>query len=282
MNTELLRTFLEVAKTRHFAQAGENLFITQSAVSFRVKQLEEMLGTDLFTRERNNILLTPSGERLLPHAENMLAAWQAALQDVGVAGPKNVQLSIGSTSNLWDTFLQSLLPQMATRFPELYMRTEINPQRELVRAMLGGRLDLAVLLDPPQVSELNVQAIGHLELTLVASRAVADAEELEACGYVFVDWGTAFNLQQARVFDAPIAPVLHTGQSHIALEFLLKHGGAAFLPISLVEAHIDRGELVHVEHVPSVIRGVYLAHSDTAEQAKDVLPVVEFLKALAI
>ena len=73
MNTDLLRTFLEVAKTRHFGHAAENLYLTQSAVSSRIKQLEGTLGVPLFTRQRNNILLTPAGERLLPHAENLLA-----------------------------------------------------------------------------------------------------------------------------------------------------------------------------------------------------------------
>ena len=56
MNTDLLRTFLEVAKTRHFGLAAENLYLTQSAVSSRIKQLETTLGVQLFTRQRNNIL----------------------------------------------------------------------------------------------------------------------------------------------------------------------------------------------------------------------------------
>ena len=74
MNTDLLRTFLEVAKTRHFGDAADNLYLTQSAVSSRIKQLESALGVRIFTRQRNNILLTPAGERLLPHAENLLAS----------------------------------------------------------------------------------------------------------------------------------------------------------------------------------------------------------------
>ena len=63
MNTDLLRTFLEVAKTRHFGHAAENLYLTQSAVSSRIRQLETTVGVPLFTRQRNNILLTPSGDR---------------------------------------------------------------------------------------------------------------------------------------------------------------------------------------------------------------------------
>lgn len=277
MNTDLLRTFLEVSKTRHFGRAAENLFLTQSAVSFRIKQLEDVVGVKLFTRERNNILLTPSGERLLPHAENLLAGWQAALQDVGVADQTHLQISIGGTSNLWDTFLQSLLPQMAGAFPGLYLRTEINPQRELTRALLSGRLDIAVLFDPPKVSELRTSQIGEMELMFVSSEKASCAEDIESLGYIFVDWGTAFNLQHAKFFDQAIAPVLHTGQSHIALEFILTHGGAAFLPSNLIESLLAERKLFEVEHVHRASRSIFAVFNEESENNKAFMPVVEFL-----
>ena len=72
MDTELLKTFLEVRKTRHFGRAAQNLYITQAAVSARIKQLEESLGATLFIRKRNNIQLSSEGERLVPHAQMML------------------------------------------------------------------------------------------------------------------------------------------------------------------------------------------------------------------
>ena len=82
MDIELLRTFLEVKNTRHFGKAAENLYLTQAAVSARVKQLENIIGTPLFTRFRNNLQLTVTDERLINHAENILISWERARQDV--------------------------------------------------------------------------------------------------------------------------------------------------------------------------------------------------------
>ena len=82
MDTELLKTFLEVSRTRHFGRAAEALYLTQSAVSFRIRQLENQLGVNLFTRHRNNIRLTPAGEKLLPYAETLMNTWQAARKEV--------------------------------------------------------------------------------------------------------------------------------------------------------------------------------------------------------
>lgn len=104
MDTELLKTFLEVSRTRHFGRAAEALYLTQSAVSFRIRQLENQLGVNLFTRHRNNIRLTSAGEKLLPYAETLMNTWQAARKEVANASRHN-EFSIGASASLWNAGL---------------------------------------------------------------------------------------------------------------------------------------------------------------------------------
>ncbi|WP_370979829.1 LysR family transcriptional regulator [Agaribacterium sp. ZY112] len=278
MNIDTLRTFLEVAKTRHFGHAAENLYLTQSAVSSRIKQLESLIGATLFIRQRNNILLTSAGERLLPHAENLLAGWQLAIQEAGVPTKQNTQISIGGTSNLWDTFLQSLLPRMASQFPNLYIRTEINNPQHLVRSLLGNRVDLFAALETPANSDIESQVIGELELIMVCNCQGRHIEDVPKLGHVFVDWGTAFNLQQARLFQEPVAPVLHTGQSHIALEFILSHKGAAFLPRALVEAYLESESLYQVEDSPMIKQQVFAVYKRGEDKSLSLGPIITMLQ----
>jgi DNA-binding transcriptional LysR family regulator len=282
MNTDLLRTFLEVAKTRHFGHAANNLYLTQSAVSSRISQMEATVGVPLFTRQRNNILLTPSGERLLPHAENMLVAWQVALQEVGAPLSQSIQLTLGGTSNLWDTFLQSVLPQLADRFNNLFIRTEINSSQELTRALLAGRVDVIVVLDPPTNVDLIARRIGSLELMMVASKPSLLLEDIPNIGHIFVDWGTAFNLEQARLFNEPVAPALHTGQAHIALEFLLSHGGAAFLPTAMVTPYLEQKSIFTIDDAESATQEVYLVFSKTSEKLVQFTPIIAMMEELDI
>ena len=54
MDIRVFKTFLQVAKTKHFGHAAENLFITQAAVSARIKQLEEFYDSTLFIRDKND------------------------------------------------------------------------------------------------------------------------------------------------------------------------------------------------------------------------------------
>nr|VUD34356.1 HTH-type transcriptional regulator hdfR [Raoultella sp. NCTC 9187] len=60
MDTELLKTFLEVSRTRHFGRAAEALYLTQSAVSFRIRQLENQLGVNLFYPSSQQYPFDPS------------------------------------------------------------------------------------------------------------------------------------------------------------------------------------------------------------------------------
>ena len=94
MDLELLRTFLEVERLRHFGHAAEALHLTQAAVSSRIKRLEAILGVPVFDRARRDIRLTPAGVRLVRYSERLIAHWRKARQDVS-AGGAEAQLAIG-------------------------------------------------------------------------------------------------------------------------------------------------------------------------------------------
>lgn len=277
MEIGLLRTFLEVTRTRHFGKAAQNLYLTQSAVSFRIRHLEELTGASLFTRQRNNILLTTAGERLIPYAENIIKSWQMALQDVATSEEQESQLIFGGISNLWGTFLQSTLPKLASSFPKMNIRTEINNHLELTRSLLSGTLDLAIVLDPPNLDELGHVKIGQIELVLVSSQADLMPDQVHDKDFVFVDWGMAFNMRTAKLFKKALTPILHTEQSQIALEFILSHGGSAFLPQVLVGPYLKSAQLYRVNNLKSVKRSVFAVYVKDAERQFQVQAIIKKL-----
>ena len=122
MDIELLRTFLEVNRTRHFSQAAAALNLTQAAVSARIKQLESLLDVSLFDRNRREVKLTPEGHRLRRHAERLLADWRKARQEVTAGGAKH-QLSVSSSPRLWDILLHRWLIDLRRNEPELAITT---------------------------------------------------------------------------------------------------------------------------------------------------------------
>ena len=170
MDTDLLKTFIEVCNTRHFGKAAENLYVTQAAVSSRIRQLESRLGVELFSRLRNNLKLTAAGERLLPHAEAVLTTWQRAFQEVAIHHQQSIQLALGGSPNVWDLMLQNSLYELKISNPEIAIRAEVLSHSIVARQLLERSLDLALVFDAPKVEELKTVKILQMPLELVATK----------------------------------------------------------------------------------------------------------------
>lgn len=277
MDTELLRTFLEVNKTRHFGRASENLYLTQAAVSARVKQLESQLGVPLFIRARNNIQLTIEGERLVPHAETILLAWSRVKQDVALKPEQKQQINIGTTAGLWNFVLQDRIPQIHRDMPGLALRADAHTSDELLRLVQDNLLDVAVLYEPVQAPELSAQPLGKLKLVLASTAVDANAQNAMDENYVYVDWGTTFALFHAKRFGN-VPPALHTNMAAVAESFIAEHPGAAYLPEILLrsnQSNAAHSSLKLVIDAPSFTRDVYAVYRTNTEREtllKNLLP----------
>jgi DNA-binding transcriptional LysR family regulator len=260
MDTDLIRTFLEVNRTRHFARAAERLFVTPAAVSARIRLLEQQLGSALFTRRRNHIRLTAAGQRLLPHAENIVHSWNRAMLSVGTADEHREPVAMGSLHSIWDVLLTGWVPALYTAQPDLLLQLELLNSLTLVARVREQSLDLALLYEPPQVSDLAVEAVGAVELVLVADRPGLRAGP-DLAGYVHVDFGTAFSMTLARQLPDLPEPALRVDSPAVAQEFLHSRGGSAYLPRRTVLGDLRAGRLHPVVGAPVVQRRVYLIRS---------------------
>ncbi len=256
MDLELLRTFLEVNRTRHFGRAAEALYLTQAAVSARIKHLEAILGTNLFDRAGKEIHLTPEGNRLKRHAELLLAEWRKARQEVTAGGAK-YQLSIGGSPRLWDVMLQDWLIQLRQQNPEFALITHSLSPDALLRGLIDGVIDLAFMLDPPQLDTLDAREIAILKLVLVTDRAGISIDEAVNETFLMVDWGLAHALELQRTYPDMPEPRTRLANARLAIRYLREIGGAAYLPLPSVNSAIRRGSLHRVQDAPMFERSVY-------------------------
>jgi DNA-binding transcriptional LysR family regulator len=257
MDLELLRTFLELNRTRHFGRAAEHLHLTQAAVSSRLKSLEQLLGVTLFERSRREMRLTPEGGRLIRHAERQIAAWRAARQDVSLAQASE-QLVIGGSLRLWDVLLQRWLHDLRRTYADMAIIAESQSPDLLTRRLIDGTLDVAIMLEPAQLDIMQIREIAALEFVCVSSVAGLQIEQaLGRRDYIYVDWGLSYALDHRRAF--PDAPEAMTRVSHakMAFEYINLLGGSAYLPRRMVEKDIDFELLHEVEGAPVFTRQAY-------------------------
>ncbi|WP_031381626.1 LysR family transcriptional regulator [Vibrio parahaemolyticus] len=279
MDVKVFRTFLELAKVRHFGRAAENLYITQAAVSARIKQLESYFDTQLFIRDRNNIKLTSAGERLISYAEVMVTTLQQAKLELSLEDGKALQLTMGGTPNIWDAYLQNCLSIVTDSFGGYGFMAEVMGREMLSRSLLERTLDMAFAFDQIKADELNCKKVADVVLVLVSTEQDSLDTVFEH-KYVYVDWGTRFASEHSERHPKIPAPYLRTSTARIALDFILEKGGAAYLPVSLVEPFIANGQLYKVSGVDDWYRPIYLSYRKASTSVEAIKQVEEIVKEI--
>mgnify|MGYP001818176698 CR=1 FL=1 len=259
MDLELLRTFLEVNRTRHFGRAAEALHLTQAAVSARIKHLEELLGTSLFDRAGREIRLTPEGNRLKRHADLLLSEWRKARQEVTAGGARH-QMSIAGSPRLWDVILQDWLIELRKHSPELALITHSLAPDVQIRRILDGVIDLAIMLDPPLLETLDAREVATLRLVLVSDRDGISIDEAINETFLLVDWGLSHALELQRTYPDMPEPRTRLANARMAIRYLREIGGSAYLPLHSVISAIRRNRLHRVQGAAMFERSVFAVY----------------------
>ena len=281
MKIELLQTFLEVSRTLHFRNASENLFLTQSAVSSRIKLLDDDLGVLLFDRSTKHLKLTTEGNRFVKHANELLFMWQKAKLDVGVAEDDGHQLVIGSMMAIWDIVLQDWLKKIYRNHDEVSLFTNTYSPIELRKSVLSRVIDVAFLFDPPYVEDLVTEKVATVPLQLVTTEKEQANSPSSLDNYIMVDYGESINAQYRREFQGEVDAKHYISQPRIALNFILDAGGSAYLPRQMSFEYLQSGKLFIVEKAPKYEREVFAAYLEKShkvsliEETLQLFPYVE-------
>jgi DNA-binding transcriptional LysR family regulator len=262
MDVELARTFLEVVGNGSFVAAAERLHVTQTAVSARIRALEEQLGRRLFIRNKAGAKLTPAGERFQRDALTLVQVWERARQRVALPpGHENV-ISIGSELGLWSPLLANWLIWMRLHQPAIALRAAVNTPLHLLDDIHHGELDLALLYKPPQQSDLTVELLTEEKLVLVTSSPQCD---FDSASYIHIDWGPAFAASQRAAFPNLGNPAVVISFGPLAIALILKAGGSGYFRLSVIRPYLESGQLFRVTHAPEFsysVHAVYSLHGD--------------------
>ena len=143
LDIEAVRLFLLVAELKNFSRAGDSLALSQSAVSLKIKRLEEQLDRRLFERTPRSVRLTADGDGFLGPAHDLLAAHAAAL---AAFDQETFRLIVGISHHIVGADLPSLLKKTIGAHPGLVLDVRLAASRDVLAEFNEGRLDAAIVL----------------------------------------------------------------------------------------------------------------------------------------
>jgi DNA-binding transcriptional LysR family regulator len=280
MKIEYISTFLEIAECGNFNRAADNLNVTQSTVSARVKSMEDRFGRILFKRGHAGVELTSAGQHFLQYAHNIQRQWQQAKQRIALPESFNHTIGLGSQVSLWDSLILQWMPWMRQNASEIALHVEADYSPSLMRQVSDGLLDIGVMYQPRQTSGLIIEDLFEETLILVTTDKQA-VEKGWIEHYVFVDWGDAFRARHSAAFPDLETPAISVGLGALGLEYILQNGGAGYFPVRVVKSLLENKKLFTVNNTPSLQRPAYMVYASAARDPSSLKVALQGLREVA-
>ncbi len=168
MDFRQLEVFARVVELRSFSRAAEALRLTQSTVSEHIRLLEDEVGTRLFDRLGRETVPTRAGELLHGYARRLLVLRTEAQQALDqFLGRVSGALTVGASTIPGEYVLPALIGGFREKFPQVSITLQIADTREIVDAVLDGRVELGVVGARPVHRNLEATELMPDELVLV-------------------------------------------------------------------------------------------------------------------
>ena len=169
MSDRRLKVFHAVAKLLSFTKAAEALHMTQPAVTFQVRQLEEYFNTRLFDRTHNKVNLTPAGSKVYEFADRIFDLYDEMENSVReLTGEISGALTIGASTTIAEYMLPTLLGQFKASYPDINIRLKVSNTEGIVSMVEHNVIDLGVVEASVSNKNLVVEICHDDQLVVVA------------------------------------------------------------------------------------------------------------------
>lgn len=271
MDLAQLEAFLAVCQTLNFTKASEQLHISQSAVTARIKSLESSVGKVLFLRDNRNVSLTNAGISFLPYAERMLHLFDESKLTLSDQFEDYIVLS--GPGSVWHyTYLNHIVsfkrahPKIAIKF-----LSYIDPRYIIRDLLLDGTVHIAIRYDPPDHPKVSKKLLFEDEIILVSAEKGKQISKADffSQNYCHIEWGYPFPEWFSTIVGPGYIPALHTDHSTIMLTMLMQGDVFGFLPKSVAQPFLETQKLFLLHNdVPAPVLRVYASYlSEKSEHA---------------
>jgi len=287
-----LQVFHAVAKHLSFTKAAEALFMTQPAVTFQIKQLEEHFNTRLFERGHGRISLTPAGDIVLDYAERILglsAELDTRLKEM--TGQIAGLLLVGASTTIAEFLLPQVLGDFKSRHPNVVPRLFVANSGAVENRVAEHTLDIGFIEAPSHLAAVATDVCCEDELVVVCASSHPLAQhksitpkQLVEYPYISRESGSGTRevtdayFQKSGVRPESLNVVMELGSPE-ALKGLVATGlGFTIMSRATVHKETRLGDLVSMPLAPRLIRNLSVVYPKEKFRSRLVNTFVQFAK----
>jgi DNA-binding transcriptional LysR family regulator len=291
-----LQVFHTVARLLSFTKAAESLHMTQPAVTFQVRQLEEYFNTRLFDRTHNRISLTDAGKRVFEYADeifDLYAKMENAVRDM--TGEISGILIIGASTTIAEYMLPALLGDFKRKYPDINVHLKVSNSDGIVSMVENNDIDLGVVESAVMNKNLVVENCRHDRLVAIvppqhslASEQKVQLKDLMSHAYIAREEGSGTReVIHEYLTNAGMKP----SDIHVAMELgspeAIKGAVEAGMGVSIVSEvtihkEMQLGTLVALELDPPMERPFSFVHQKQKFRQRAMDELLDFARAYCL
>lgn len=292
MSDRRLQVFHSVAKLLSFTKAAESLHMTQPAVTFQVRQLEEYFNTRLFDRTHNRINLTDAGKRVFEYADTIFRIYNEMDNAVReITGDVNGILIVGASTTIAEYMLPALLGDFKTKYPDVNLRLRVSNSDGIVAMVENNVIDLGVVEAAVTNKNLAVELCRVDRLVAVvppnhelADREILDIRDLLKYPYICREEGSGTRevilayLEQVGMSTSELNIIMELGSPE-ALKGAVEAGiGVTIISRATLNKELKLGTLVAIDLDPPLERPFSFVHQKQKFRQHTVGKLLEFAR----
>jgi DNA-binding transcriptional LysR family regulator len=259
INLEYYKIFYYVAKAGSFTRAGEELSISQPAVSQSIKLLEDSLGTKLFMRVPKGVKLTPEGEALFSYVKRGYEYIKLGEEHfLKMLDLENGEIRIGASDMTLQFYLLPYLEAFHEKYPSIKVVVTNAPTPDTITRLYDGQIDFGLVSEPFQVkSGISCQRVKKIRDIFVASSRFLDLKgrimeyrDLEKLSIICLESNTSTRkylnefLQENGVV---LNPEFELATSDMIVKFAIRNLGVGCVVKDFAESALNSGQLFELE-----------------------------------
>lgn len=269
-----LQVFHTVARLLSFTKAADELHMTQPAVTFQVRQLEEQFNTRLFDRTHNRISLTDAGHRVFESAGKIFQLYAEMDNSVReLTGDISGILILGASTTIAEYMLPVLLGDFKEKFPDVVIRLKVANTDGIVSQVENNMIDLGVVEAPVSNKNLVVEKCRMDELVLIvhpnhelAKEKVVSLAEVTKYPFICREEGSGTrevmleSMHAAGIENADLSVSMELGSLEAIKGAVEANMGVSVLSSATIAKELKLGTLVAVKLDPPLTRPFSFVH----------------------
>ena len=293
MNYEYYKVFYEVAMRKSLTQAAGALFVSQSAVSQTIAQMEQELGVPLFIRKPRGVQLTQEGQVLFEHVRDSVLSIRSGEEQVRrMISLRDGMLSIAASDTMSEQFLLPYLERFHRLYPDIRLHVNNKTSGDSIQSLLHGEVEMAFVNLPVSHRDIEVRPILKVHDIFVASPSVVKTlpsiltlEELASQRLIMLETLSNSRRYVDEFFlenGVALHPETELGAHRLVLEFARIGLGIGCIIREFSLGYLDSGALQQVFVSPPVpSRGIALCTLKGVPLSTSAEAYVRMMESLA-